>query len=338
MRVMRSKVVPLILAHVAECGADAVALANAQRIPEACREASTWTLDAPAVAVERVVALASAAAELLRDDFFGFTLADALPRGAFGAQEYAIRNAPTVGEAALRLVRYQRLTNDSIEWTTELDADTAALAQRVPGRAGLGRHLDEFLLATAFRFAREIAATPLSPIRVRLPGSVDPRRRSELAHRFGTRELVPQASDGALVFSREIWTVPVPQADAALSPIIEAYAAQLMPPEDPASGWQARVRDFLRRQLSGGAPTLEQCARAIGMTPRSLQRRLDEANTNYRAVTDQLRREEALRLVQHSDLGLEEISFLLGYSDRRAFVRAFQRWTGASPSSFRKRD
>ncbi|MFW5920513.1 MAG: AraC family transcriptional regulator ligand-binding domain-containing protein [Polyangiales bacterium] len=335
-KTMRSKLVPVLLEHAARRGADASRLADRFEVPAPCRRIEQWSLDAPAMPIDRIVALADAVAETLDDPWLGLSLAASLPRGVFGVHEFAVRNAPTLGEAALRLVRYQRLNNDAIVWVAERTQGATSLSLRVPGRGdGLGAHLNVVLVATALRYIRELARERLVPREVMLAHEQPQTDRAPWNELVGAVCTSYGARYNALVFAGEIWDRPVPEADPALLPVLERYARQLIPLEDATAGWPARARDYLRRQLSGGAPTLEQCAEAIGVAPRSLQRRLEETQTSYRALLDELREAEGRRLIAETDLPIDEVSFLLGYAERRSFVRAFTRWTGMSPSAYR---
>ena len=335
MSVMRSQLVAMILEHVGDRGGPAAALADAHGIPAPCRQRQPATVDLPAVPVARVVALAEAAARALGDEWLGLHLADSVPRGVYGAQEFAIRNAPTLGEAALRLVRYQRLTNDAIVWGVEQGANHSTLTHRVPGaREALGRQLNDFSLATALRFVRELGGTAAREVRFahRAPGDVGP-----LAERFGDARLTFGAAANALVFGPEQWSRPVSGADASLLPVLDSYASTLVPKEDPSTGWTARVRDHLRRHLSGTC-RLEQVAEALGLSARSLQRRLDDEGASFTGLLDDLRREQARTLLAGAEASVDEISFLLGFAERRAFLRAFRRWEGCSPTAYRRRE
>ena len=335
---MRSKLVPMMLDHARAVGIETDALADRLGIPPPCRSNASWTLDAPAIPIDRVRALADELRERLGDPHLGLSLAANLQRGVYGVQEFAVRNSPTIGEAALRLVRYQRLTNDAIVWGAEHDERGCALTHHVPAAPdGLGPVLNEFSLAAAMRYLRELSQHPHDAVGIRFAHTERPSRLDALRALFGTERFVFGAGRNVLELRPEVWTWPVPQADAALLPLLEGYAAAALPPEDPSASWRNRVRDHLRRNLSGGPPTIDQVADAIGTTDRSLQRYLAEGGTSYRAVLDELRREQARQLLASSEASVGEISFLLGYAERRAFLRAFRRWEDATPTAWRRR-
>ncbi|MFW6067217.1 MAG: AraC family transcriptional regulator ligand-binding domain-containing protein [Myxococcota bacterium] len=333
---MRSRLVPVLFEHARARGIDADALAERFEVPPECRTLGTWTMDAPPIEIRRIVQLVDALAEALQAPWLGLELAEGLPRGVFGVQEFAVRNAPTLGEAASRLVRYQRLTNDAIVWAAGKREGECHVGFHVPGQPeGLGSHLNVFLLATALDFVRQLAEERVEPSKIRLAHARTGMAQDPWTARMGPAPVAHGAGLNELVFPSELWHRPIPRADAALLPVLDQYATRLVPVEDPGQSWPARVRDHLRRQLSGGAPTLQECAAALRTTPRSLQRWLDEEGTSYRALVDELRANEGRRMVAGTDLPIDEITFLLGYSNRRAFVRAFRRWTGETPGRYR---
>lgn len=96
------------------------------------------------------------------------------------------------------------------------------------------------------------------------------------------------------------------------------------------------VREALAASLAQ-APSLEEVAARLNMSPRTLHRRLHEEATNFRAVRDGLRREIALDRLQKTKRSVADIASELGYSEPSAFFRAFQGWTGGAPSTYRKR-
>ncbi|WP_368075864.1 helix-turn-helix domain-containing protein [Leisingera sp. NJS201] len=76
-------------------------------------------------------------------------------------------------------------------------------------------------------------------------------------------------------------------------------------------------------------------ARALNVTPRTLMRRLDAEDTSFQAIKDGLRRDIAIHDLQAGSKSIEEISQDVGFSSPANFHRAFRRWTGVTPSSYR---
>jgi AraC-like DNA-binding protein len=97
-----------------------------------------------------------------------------------------------------------------------------------------------------------------------------------------------------------------------------------------------QVKHTLKRSLAGKRPTLPHIARELGMSVRTLQRRLTDARMNFQQLVEDTRRELARHYLKHSAVELNEAAFLLGYEDANSFFRAFHLWEGTSPGEWRE--
>ncbi len=97
------------------------------------------------------------------------------------------------------------------------------------------------------------------------------------------------------------------------------------------------MKGVVKRLLAGGRPDLEEIARALGASVRTLQRRLGEGGITFQQVVEQARRELARYYLLQSSLDLSEIAYLVGYEDANSFFRAFHQWEGAPPGRWRER-
>jgi AraC-like DNA-binding protein len=96
-----------------------------------------------------------------------------------------------------------------------------------------------------------------------------------------------------------------------------------------------RVRTVLKASKEG-LPTLEEVADTLHVSTRTLKRRLQEEGRNFRVLLDHVLCERATQLLQEEGLSISETAYRLGFSSSSAFSRAFRRWTGQSPSDFRR--
>ena len=95
------------------------------------------------------------------------------------------------------------------------------------------------------------------------------------------------------------------------------------------------VRAVLGQKICGERPAVEKVAKALGMSPRTLQRRLGELGTSYQKLLDDVRHRTARRLLAKTDLGAGEVAFLLGFEELNSFTRAFHSWEGTTPARWR---
>jgi AraC-like DNA-binding protein len=118
---------------------------------------------------------------------------------------------------------------------------------------------------------------------------------------------------------------------AIVAPQLEAELAQAL--AQKAIG--ERVKATLKRLLAGQRPGIEDVARELGLSPRTLQRRLAEERATFQRLMQEARRELARHYLLHSSLELNETAYLLGYEDAHSFFRAFHHWEGISPGHWR---
>jgi AraC-like DNA-binding protein len=100
--------------------------------------------------------------------------------------------------------------------------------------------------------------------------------------------------------------------------------------------FKARVRQAMLRALPTDELSIDSLAKGMGVSRRTLQRRLTERGTHYMEVLAELRSDLSTRYLADERLGITEIAFMLGYSDQASFSTAFKSWHGMSPSDFRK--
>lgn len=173
---------------------------------------------------------------------------------------------------------------------------------------------------------------PLVPLRVehQMPALGE----SEYERFFGVRP-VWNTTSSRLWFSRADLALPFLGASPALAELLSANAARLLSEESTESRFEQDFeRAFWAAQTHGEA-TLESTAEALGVSGRTLQRRLTSNGTTFADVRGKLLVRRANELLAERSLSLDVIAGRLGYSSRSAFERAFVRWTGKTPNASR---
>lgn len=268
--------------------------------------------------------------ELIRlsgDPAIALRIAGSLPAGAFGIVEYVCRSAPTLGDALRRWVRYLNLLDDATVVGLASDDDRALLRVEVESEAPAPAS-HELCFALVAKYARELSAQPLRITGVefahRAPPELAPYRAWFAAPvRFGaeaTQLILPAAALAA----------PLVSSDPTLLAILTRAADELERAVPQDATFTAQVARTLREVLRGDDANVDFVAKRLGMTARSLQRRLRDEGTSFHAVREQTRRALAARYLDDK-LSIAEVSFLLGFSEPSAFFRAYKRWTGGTP-------
>ena len=285
--------------------------------------------------VAALVAISVEVAALLDDPHLGINLASsrpwsldapAAPSSDAPAMPMALVPAPvaTLADALAGLAALSGRGDARARFTFEVAETGGVLALHVAGAPeGLGQHGNEHALTCALALARAVTGRSIVPRRAWL-AHPEPADSSAVRAVLGCSDLVFGAGDSGLVFD----------ADALAAPVSGAPSS---PAADGTLDLVAELRLRLRPTLRQGPPGVGILARALGMSTRTLQRRLGELGTSYGDVLDDLRRDLARLRLEQRNLSVAAAARQLGYSDSRAFIRAFRRWTGATPGAYQVR-
>jgi AraC-like DNA-binding protein len=274
-----------------------------------------------------------AAAAHATDPVFGLRLGADVTVREFGLVGYTMAFSRTVGAALTRLARYDRIVSDAL--VVHLDETDEATWVRVDAHRAMHalRPAADARLAGLLSVCREIAATPIAPLAVQLPY----RRPADVQdyEKFFRAPLEFGAPATAILLGKNDLLRPVTAGDEALSGYLDRLAEQVLSSLGAERTIHDRVRRVLWSELSDGVLDLDRVARLLGMSARTLQRRLRREGTTFAAVLARLRKDMAGPLLRDGQLAVSEVAFLLGYEDPSSFQRAFRRWSGCSPRAFR---
>jgi AraC-like DNA-binding protein len=162
------------------------------------------------------------------------------------------------------------------------------------------------------------------------------KHRALLESHFGCRVRF-KADRNALVFQNSDLDRPfVPHNEELLNVIGSQLDSELHATHASNSVGEP-VKQTLRQLLAGKRPTLQDVAKELGLSARTLQRRLTDSGITFQQVVEETRRELARHYLKQRAVELNEAAFLLGFEDANSFFRAFQSWEGTSPGEWRTR-
>lgn len=337
---------PALLRWLAERGLDASLLAARVGLSGDVAEHD----DAP-ITPTRSDEMLQEAAALVGDPFLALRLPAELPYRRYGLHELAARASGTVREALERTARYASLIHPRLEFTLEVDSDggggggsdggggEARWRQRMRGYPrGVGRCTHEYSLGAAvWHLARETGRPAARGGLVRRVWFVHARPRDIAPyHRFfGTREIDFGCDDNGFAFDAALLQLATAEGDARLLATVEPLAEAALLASPPARDFADEVATRIRALLPDGTG-VDAVAAALHMSARTLQRRLGETGAQFSEVLDAVRADEAKRALVGGEVPLAEIAWRLGFADLATFSRAFKRWTGKPPGTFRR--
>jgi AraC-like DNA-binding protein len=286
------------------------------------------------VPLSAIVRLWRATTVRVPDPLLGLRLGAGTRARELGLVGYTLVYSSTLAAALRRLARYDRIVSDALTVHLDVSRDATWVRVDVQPKLRAFRAAADARLAALVSVCREIVAPAIAPLVVQFPYR-RPRDVREY-ERFFRAPLEFSAPATAFMIGRQDLSRPVVLSDETLCGYLDGLAQGVLTELHADSTVRARVHRVLWSQMSEGHPDIHHVARALGMTPRTLQRRLRLETTTFLSVVEQFRRDMAPGLLREGQLTVSEVAFLLGYEDPRSFQRAFRGWFGHSPTAFRR--
>ncbi len=250
-----------------------------------------------------------------------------------GVIGYVVAQVGTVGEAMEAVARYGQLIDESQSTRLRREGQTARVEYGLAPAVLATEHAAETIMASLLHFVRGIVGQSFVPIAVRLPHRAS--ARTPVLERYFGCPVLHEAGEISTEFPTDLLDRPMPGADPALAAYLKAQADTLVERLAARNLVSQECARRIAERLGRGEPSQTDIARQMGMSERTLQRRLSAEGATFNELLDQARRTIACSYLADRKLAAYEVSFLLGYSEPATFFRAFKRWTGKTPQQYR---
>lgn len=245
-------------------------------------------------------------------------------------------HAPTVGQAMEDLIRFFPAIQTGTSVSLTREGSCARFSYRIQDPSVSGRLQDAaYTLGRLCHTLRKAAGHSWALDRVTM-GMPGPKSSQMYAH-FFQAPVVFNEPVTALCFPASVLAAPIHTANQALYVRLCEDMRQLMPDHRDLSMWEDALRAWMKKRFQNrDAVSLDQAATDFGITPRTLQRRLQSLGIHFADLRAQVRIQAASQLLSGSSLSISHISEQLGFSEISAFTRAFRTHTHQSPRAFRQ--
>lgn len=319
-----SAIVPALVRLVASQGGDAATLVSRFGLP-----ADVGEHDEVPVQTSLVDDLLEAAAHELGEPALALRLPGELPLRRYCLAELAARSAATVGESLQAIAKFGSFVDPRFAF----ELDGTSWHQRTPRHLrGVGKHTEDFVLAYVLVHLRAATGVAITPTRVWLaharPSRIEPVHRA-----FGTLDVHFGLPDSGFELPDDALAIPLVTGDPRAFATAASLADAALAARPSSNELAPRVTAYLAKALTA---TADEVAKAMHMSARTLQRRLEGEGTTFSEVLDGAREQLARQLVADLSLGLADIADRVGFADLATFTRAFKRWTGLPPGQFRR--
>jgi AraC-like DNA-binding protein len=277
-------------------------------------------------------ALWHAIGEVSNDPAIGLKLGTEPRIERFHPSALAALSTESFGAAIEHMARYKQLTCPEeirhtvtdgewtlrFRWLLAVDAEPPALI--------------EYCFAWMQTIARHGSGQRIAPLRVELV-QARPHLKT-LEHHFSCPVFTGMGAN-AIVFRAEDAHCPFNTYNAELLAMLAPQFDDELRQSNIEDTFTEQVRGAIQQRLTGHRPCVDDIARDLHMSSRTLQRRLQDAGSSYQRVLDEARRQMARYYLGNSVLELSEAAYLLGYEDSNSFIRAFSSWEGVPPGVWR---
>ena len=230
-----------------------------------------------------------------------------------------------------RLARYKRLIGPMRFVVDKTDAEIGVELTTEDGVNELPRFLVETEFAFLVGILRKATREAVSPLSVTMKSPVTEKAFSDFLTVPVTR-----GDKNRIAFSRRDCRIPFISYDEAMWSYFEPEMNKRLADLDVDESVGARVRSALTELLPGGASGMGDVAAKLGLSRRTLQRKLEAEHTTFQKQLNGTRELLAIHYIRNTDMSANDIAYLLGYQEVNSFLRAFAIWTGMSVSEYRK--
>lgn len=253
--------------------------------------------------------------------------------GAFGL---AWKSATNLRGSYARAERYARVLTSVSTYAVEEVADGAFLHLHREGPRHPGmRFSNEATLASICSISAQVSTLPFQPLEIHFKHGAPAFTHHHETH-FGCPVRFDSDRD-ALLVSTATLQAPNRLGDRSISRFFRTYLESEVARFEGDESLDRQVLDRVSSALSEGVPKISDVARDLCLSARTLQRRLADDGWSYQSLVDEARRRLSSRLLRETDYSLGDVAFMAGFADQSAFSRAFKRWEGQTPRSYRIR-
>jgi AraC-like DNA-binding protein len=289
------------------------------------------------IAVKNQIKFLSQVSSALQDDFLGIHLAQVANLRELGLLYYVLASSDTLGDALARAARYSMIQNEGVQLTLRQQKYLSVRLEYFGISRGNDRHQIEFFVLILLRLCRELTGRRLLPEiiqfthhRNNVPADVKAVFASSIRFKARVDEIV---------FPVSARSVPIVNADPYLNAVLLRYCEEVLSKRRVKEGaWRVKVENAIAPLLPHGEASVQKVAQILGVSRRTLARRLGDENVTFIEALNELRLGLARQYLCEDGLEIAEVAWLLGYQETSAFSHAVKRWTGKTPTQWRSRE
>ncbi len=286
------------------------------------------------IPIETYIAIEDEAVRISNDPYFGLHMGEFAEPGSWSILGYMMMNCRTLSEAAEKSARYSSIIGNLIQARAVLGWGTVKIILSTPKHAPvLSRHCFESTLSSTVRMGRNLTGQQIDPLEVGF-SYPKPASTSEYERIFRSPVLFEQKQT-SISFDFRVGNTPVLQPNRKLLEQFESYAQEYQAEIEGVDKTTRAVTKHILAHLDSENLTLSSIAEDMSMSVRTLQNHLKSEGVVFRELLENTRQRLAKKYLCEN-YTVEDITYLLGFSEPSVFRKAFKKWSGSTPREYRE--
>lgn len=284
--------------------------------------------------VETYLRIQDEAAGFVNDPYLGLHMGEFAQPGSWSILGYLMMNCKTLSEAFEKSGRYQRIIGNMINGRMELGLGKVRAVYFTPPHAPvMSRHCFEATFSSSVRLARTLSGLPLAPLEVTFTYP-EPESRAEYERIFNCPVHFGK-KDHSMTLDMRMGNLPVRMANPALLEHFEQYAQDFLAQLERNDATTQAVIKIILARLDDESLSIEKVAREMAVSVRTLQKRLESEGVVFSDLLRDIRQRLAKKYLREN-YSVEQITYLLGFSEPSVFRKSFKKWMGITPKEYRE--
>jgi AraC-like DNA-binding protein len=286
------------------------------------------------IPIETYLHIQDEAADFVNDPYFGLHVGEFAEAGSWSILGYVMMNCRNVGEAFEKSTRYSRVIGNLIEVRIERYLDKSKLLFFTsPQAPEMSRHCFDTSFSTTICMLRNFTGVDLHPLEVTFTYA-EPESRSEYERIFQCPILFGQQQN-SFTIDTSVFNTPILMANPSLLEHFEEYTQEFLFEMDRRNEHTRVVTKIILTHLDDEGLSIEKVAKEMAISVRTLQKQLKEEGVIFSDLLREIRQKLAQKYLREN-YSVEQITYLLGFSEPSAFRKAFKKWSGVTPREYRE--
>ena len=287
--------------------------------------------------IAKVQELWREAISMTDDEFLPLHIGEMVNTISVGILAYVMMHCQTLGKALEKLCQYQDIVCDASKTSMFIQNENVYLTISEPCEdINSVRYAFESTLSIYYAAIHGMLGQTISLKAIHFEFPAYSTNIYEHQRVFNGAEVIFNSSFSGLVFNRKYLDLPILNANPNLFSLFENHAQSILKGLKSDNSLKQKIKKEIIFGLKGEEPNLPAISKKLGIGVRSIQMKLKEEGATFQQLLDEIRKDLALKHLKEDKLSTTDISYLLGYSEPSVFFRSFKKWTGQTPTFYRK--